>query len=38
MIIVKLCYSSQTPMPEEILKELDQKYIKINSITNFSKI
>ena len=37
MIIVKLCYSSQTPMPEEILKRIDQKFIKINSITNFSK-
>ena len=33
MIIVKLCYSSQTPMPKEILKRIDQKFLK-NRTTN----
>ena len=35
MVIIKLCYSSQTPMPEEILKKIDQKFLNKHS-SNFN--
>ena len=37
MIIVKLCYSSKTPMPQEIIKKLDNNFLKSKTENN-SKI
>ena len=34
IIIVKLCYTSSTPMPEELIKKLDKKISNISNNTN----